>query len=303
MKRIICFSFLILVVGIASAQQQTVAADSTNTALDSKMEVYVRENIPFKVPIPRTFVREADVLWETTVWRLIDLGQRQNHPLFFPVGENRKIGSRVNFFTLLLEAVERGEITAYDPFPVGEEFATANIWTHEQVVTNPGLITEGRESHQQSLATGRDTIIMIPGFNALEERDCMRLMIKEKIYFDSRHSVLRTEVIGIQPWFVFEQAIDGTDEVRLARVPIVWVYYPEIRPLLARHPVYNDFNEAQNISYDDFFIQHRYDGLIIKRGNIYNRRIDQYMMGVNALLEAQRLEDAIFNWEQDLWEY
>ena len=302
MKRIVFLSFFVLTVGMVSAQQP-VGIDSTITAVDSKMEVYVKENIPFKQPIPRANVREADVLWSTTVWRMVDLRQRPNLPLYFPVNPTRRIGGRVNFFTLLLDGVERGEITAYDPMPIGDEFSPLNIWTFEQVVNNPSLRDAPRETTQVSLATGRDTVIMIPGFNALEERECVRLMIKEKIYFDSRHSRLNIEVIGIQPWFVFEQTIEGTDEVMIRQIPVMWIYYPEARPLLARHAVFNEFNDSQNISFDDFFMQHRYDGVIWKRSNVHNRWIREFAPGVLALHEAASIENEIFNWEQDLWEY
>ena len=79
---------------------------------------------------------------------------------------------------------------------------------------------------------------------------------------------------------------------------------PEARPLLARHPVYNNFNDAQNISYDDFFMQKLYDGLIEKQSNVYNNRtIENYVKGIDALHEARRIEMEIFDWEQDLWEY
>jgi gliding motility associated protien GldN len=300
--RFICFIGIILLsVGIATAQPPTI--DSAATAVNAKMEVYIKENIPFKEPIPRVYVREADVLWETTVWRLVDLRQRQNMPLYFPVNPKR-IGSRVNFFTLLMEAVERGEITAYDPFSTGDEFAATQIRTFQQIAENPSLRSPPREVNEMSIITGRDTSYMVPGFNALLERECTRLLIKEKIYFDKRHSTMQFEVIGIQPIFNFDRVIEGTDETQQANVNVMWVYYPEIRPLLARHEVYNDFNEAQSISFDDFFMQHRYDGMIVRQGNVRNNRdIREYMSGVRALYEAQDIETKIFNWEQDLWEY
>jgi len=34
-----------------------------------------------------------------------------------------------------------------------------------------------------------------------------------------------------------------------------------------------------------------------------NRPISEFFKGEDALREARRLEEALFNWEQDLWEY
>jgi len=79
---------------------------------------------------------------------------------------------------------------------------------------------------------------------------------------------------------------------------------PEARPILARHPIFNRNNDAQNISFDDFFMQHRYSGYIYKISNVYNnRQIADYLTGLDVLYESQRIENAIFDWEQDLWEY
>jgi len=308
MKRIIC-SFLIsslVAVGIISAQPPSAGVDSATTAFEAKMEVYVKENIPYKKPIPFAPVREADVLYEKTVWRLVDLRQKRNHPLYFPTvkaNQHRRIGSRVNFFTLLMEAVERGEITAYNPFPITDEFATTQIMTYEDIIKDPNLVAESRTETQSSLATGLDTLITIAGKNQLKDNDVVRLIIKEKYFFDKRHSFLDRRVIGIQPIFMVEQPLpNGT--VISSPAPVMWLYFPEIRPLLARHSVFNEFNEANNVSYDDFFMQHRYEGLIIREANIYNNRyINEYQKGLDALFEAAFIEDEVFNWEQDMWEY
>ena len=305
-KRIFCSILVsgLLAVSIISAQQQaTAGVDTSTTAVDSKMEVYLKENIPFKSPIPFATVREADVAQEWTVWREVDLRQRQNLALYFPIAPTRRIGGRVNFSHLLLDGVARGEITAYDPIPISDEFAPNQIRSYEQITSNSGLQFESTESREVSPFTGADTIVITPGLNVIEDYEVNMLWIKEKWYFNSRSSRLECRVIGICPVYIFLRAVDG-GEPRRYMVPVMWIYMDEARPLLARHPVFNDFNDAQNISYDDFFMQHRYFGMIFKQSNIHNnRRISEYMMGLDALHEASSIENEIFNWEQDVWEY
>ena len=304
MKRIFFSLVLMGAVMITSAQEPvTAGVDSLATATDGKMEVYEKENIPFKRPITFAHVREADVAAEWTVWRLLDLRQRQNLPLYFPTNPKR-MGSRVNLFELLIGGVESGELTAYDPRVIADEFAANQIRTYEQITGNPSLKYEDTEQRTVSPFTGIDTIIIMPGLNVLNDYSPMQLIVKEKWYFNRRLSRLECRVIGLQPIFVFSRLADDGGDATNYRVPVMWIYMDEARPLLARHPVYNDFNEAQNVSYDDFFMQHRYDGLIIKEGNIYdNRMIADYMSGLDVLHEAARIKDEIFNWEQDLWEY
>jgi gliding motility associated protien GldN len=299
MKRISKFFlvFGLLTAGTLSAQQPAARVDSTTTALDSKIEVYQKENIPYKKPVPYAPVREADILWEYTIWVEVDLRQKQNFPLYFPTNP-KTIGSRVNFFTLLMQGIERGEITPYDAFPVSDEFAMKTTW--DAIRSTPTIQEADRTEQQISIFTGNDTSIFIKGKNLLDDENIQRIVIKEKRYFDKKHSTYNRRVIGIQPVFMYLR--QGADQP--TRIPVCWIYMDEARPLLSRHAVFNDFNEAQNISYDDFFMQHRYDGRIIRQGNVYNNRsIIEYASGLDALYESQRIENEIFDREQDLWEY
>jgi len=301
MKRIISIFLAsgLWAMGTLWAQQPAPAAkvDSAKTAVDSKAEVYQKENIPFKKPIPYAFVKEADVMKEWIVWREIDLRQRENFPLYFPTNP-KTIGSRVNFFSLLLTGVERGEITPYDPFPVSDEFAHKITW--EQVKANPSLRESDRTEQSTSIFTGNDTTLFIKGKNLLEEENIQRIVVKEKIIFNKKYSRLERRVIGFCPVFMILR--EGATEP--SRIPVMWIYMDEARPLLARHPVFNPNNMAQNISFDDFFMQKRYKGTIRKIANLYNNRsIDEYTSGLDVLYEAKRIEQEIFDWEQDVWEY
>jgi len=296
---VIIWVFGFMTVGTLSAQQPVVAKiDSATTAHDSKIEVYQKENIPYKKPIPYAPIREADVMYERTIWREIDLRQKQNYPLYFPIAPTKKIGGRVNFFTLLMEGIERGEITPYDPFSPSDEFALPIKYAN--ILANPSIRQEDTRETTVSVYTNRDTVITIKGRNLLEDGNIERIRVKEKYIFDKRHSTLIRQVVGICPVFMFLRP--GTDEP--VPIPVCWIYMPEARSLLSRHAVFNDFNEAQNMSYDDFFMQNRYSGRITKMANIYNNRsISEYASGLDALYESKRIEDEIFDWEQDLWEY
>ena len=282
----------LLAVGSLSAQQPVAAVDSSTTAVDYKIEVYQKENIPFKKPIPYVHVREGDVVFEKIVWRMVELSEKQNLPLYYPTAP---IGSRVNLVNLLMKGVETGEITPYDPNDLYNEFS--------RKISKVEL--------DQNFGAKNDTIDvadedgnMISQIRDVPRRmdEVKRLLIKEKIYFDKKHSVLNRVVIGICPIRVFSR--DGDDESPLDMVKTMWVYMPEARNVLARHPVFNRFNDAQNISFDDFFMQNRYSGHIYQVSNVFNNRaINEYASGIDALYEAQRIETEIFDWEQDLWEY
>ena len=47
--------------------------------------IYVKEHHPAKRVIPYTPLREADVMWLKRIWRVLDLREKINHPLYYPV--------------------------------------------------------------------------------------------------------------------------------------------------------------------------------------------------------------------------
>ena len=62
-------------------------------------------------------------------------------------------------------------------------------------------------------------------------------------------------------------------------------------------------NNAQKRSYLDIFEKRMFSSRITMESNIMNREISDYMIGLDALLEADRIEEEMFNTEHDLWEY
>jgi hypothetical protein len=88
------------------------------------------------------------------------------------------------------------------------------------------------------------------------------------------------------------------------RKKLFWVFYPEIRNLLAKNESLNARNSARNYSFDDLFLIRNFDGYIIKEENVYNNRpIMDYASAEYASKESDRIKNAIFDYEQDLWEY
>ena len=74
--------------------------------------------------------------------------------------------------------------------------------------------------------------------------------------------------------------------------------------MLINAPVFNLVkNDAERRTYDDVFWKRMFSSTIIKEANVFDRSINQYMIGLDALLEANRIKEEIFNLEHDLWEY
>ena len=86
--------------------------------------------------------------------------------------------------------------------------------------------------------------------------------------------------------------------------PIFWVYFPEARKVLINAEVFNSAkNDAERRTYDDVFWKRMFGSTIVKESAVMDRNVNEYMVGLDALLEAERIKEEIFNIEHDLWEY
>ena len=266
------------------------------TAQDIKTEVYVREHIPNKQPVPYTYVREADVMWAKDVYRIIDLKQKQNLSLYYP---SHPIGDRMSLVDLLLYGIDTEGIRAFSTDDQLNEFTIPMTRDQIDEAFEAGIDT----IPTQDLNTGEIINTVITQERKTEE--VKQLMIKEKWFFDKNHSVMKVRIIGICPIRVYNQLDDqGLPTDLILRERTFWVYYPEVRPLLTNHEIYNQHNDAQRISFDDFLMQRRFSSFIIGVSNVYNnRRIVSYALGLDALLEADKQRQWLFEMEHDLWEY
>jgi len=249
------------------------------------------KDIKDKSPIPYAHLREADVMWSKKVWREIDLRKKMNQPLYYPT---TPIGDRASLITIILAEIKSGTVNAYDAV-IGGDDMTVKI-TQADIDRNMGAKIDSSASIQIAPGVFRDTIIV----NEPNPDEIKQLQIQEEWYFDKKLSRMDVRILGIMP--IRHYYNDEVGEYQKAK--ICWIYYPDFRDTFASHEIYNPDNDAHRISFDDFFMQRRFSSTIIAESNVYdNRQINQYETGKEALIEAERIKEYIFNVEHDLWEY
>ena len=59
--------------------------NKTNAQTFNRVGIYDEEHIPARKPIPYYFLHESDVMWKKRIWRIIDMREKINHPLYFPI--------------------------------------------------------------------------------------------------------------------------------------------------------------------------------------------------------------------------
>jgi len=272
--------------------EDSITDQSTWSGLD---QIYKRQHINEKKPIPYEPIREADIMWSKLVWRMIDFRQKMNMPLYFPT---EAIGDRMSLIKVLMDAVESEELSAYKP-------SIDDLNEFMQPINYDDVLEEFDAQDVVSTATdpvtGEPIEIVVPGTIRTEE--VLQLLVKEMWFFDRKRSMMEVRIIGLCPIRVYYKPEDmAREEIQYKK--LFWVKFPEAREILAQKEVYNPFNDAERRSYDEIFHKRYFDGFVVQESNVYNNRmIQQYTMGVETLLESERVEDWIYRYEHDLWEY
>jgi gliding motility associated protien GldN len=285
MKRVAIF-----IVGLAFSAAAAIKLPAQVT------EVYAREHIANKAPVPYSYIREADVLWAKDIYRIIDLKQKQNFPLYYPT---KPIGDRINLVDLILKGIEDQGIRAFSADDRLNEFTIPLTRDQIDEVLDAGIDT----IPIVDVITNQTVLNIVPKPRKTDE--VKQILVKEKWFFDRNHSVMSVRIIGLCPIRVYNKLDDqGLPTDVVLKKQTFWVYFDEIRPLLSNHEIFNRNNDAQRISFDDYFMQRRFNSYIFAESNVYdNRVIMSYALGIDALLEAEQIKEKLFDIEHDLWEY
>lgn len=186
--------------------------------------------------------------------------------------------------------MKTGEITAYDISSTDEFLAPMSYWevVNRQTDTIHRTLQRPYPPYDQY-----DTII----YSEFDPSTVLQLRIKEDWYFDKQRSQMMVRIIGLCPVIIKDR--EGVEVPE----PLFWIHFPEARNVLAKSQIYNRYNDAERRTYDEVFWKRMFSSYIYKESNVYDRRIGEYMKGIDALFEAERIKNELFNFEQSLWEF
>jgi len=251
---------------------------------------YEEEHVKTDEPMPYQFLREADVMWSKTIWRRIELTEKMNHILYFPIVPK---SGWMSLIDLLLYGIHKGGLTPYDEVSP-DEFAV--ILTEEEVHTRMGA--KSSVSMVETLEGWKEVTIDEP----YHSEKVKAYLVKELWFFDKQRSVLEVRIIGICPILQYYREDDVDEEEPLYKKTF-WIYYPEAREILASQASYTANNDLKSITFDDVFQKRFFSSYIYQESTPYSRNLMEYTTGLDLLLEAESIKETIFNFEQDLWEY
>ena len=246
--------------------------------------------------LSREPVRGADVIWETKIWRMIDFRERFNQFFYYPL-EKEGIEDRKNLVYTVWNAILNGEITVFEDdefkIPIDNELLKRRYTK---------IDTLWLEIEDEEGITDYQAVIVPKDFNS---EDIYQLKLKEIWYLDKEVSTISVQIIGMA--FVMQDIrVDDEGEYELrGNVTLFWVPFmsESVKNLLANNYVYRDYNLAVLPSWEQIFYTRYFNSFIIREDNIHNRYINDYLLGMDALKEAERIETTIFEMEIDMWDY
>ncbi|HYC41282.1 MAG TPA: gliding motility protein GldN [Chitinophagaceae bacterium] len=253
-----------------------------------------KSSLTARSPLPYEHLRWDDALYAEKVWRELDLREKMNQTFRYNAVDDN--GSQL-FINMLLKAVNSGEVTAF----ADDRFTTPMSTTDLSLITAGKVDTALKyDINDVTKVVGR--VITRAAFDA---NSVVKLRIKEEWVFDREASRMFVRILGIAP-LKTEYLPNGQER---GSSVLFWVYYPDLRPMLAKAEVYNPKNMGQSrMTWEELFESRMFSSYIVK-STLDNPRMLNLRQLVDrrdpilALLEGENVKEKIFNYEQDLWSY
>ena len=292
-------NFLIVIISISGSVASFAQANLLNAKTPKQIGIksaaqLISDN---DKPLEYGYVDDRDVLMGKTVWEIIDLGEKINFPLYFPI-DTTNIGSdRRSLYDVLTKGIRSGKITeVYSDSYFNTKKSYKDIASS---LTRIDTTDAGKEQINAGAAISQEYILK----RDLTAQDVTQYKIKGYWYFDNRQGELKYRLLGICPVTpdVYTLNSDEKDYIEL-----FWVFFPDARKVLHSAKSFNDKNSSMPISFDQILNSRRFNSVIYQEENVYGDRTIVSYMKDNAqkqLLESDRVKGKIRDFEENMWNY
>lgn len=191
MKKVLVGLFSVVFSAGAFAQLGNLS-NSTKPVHEQEVPVdgyYENLDIENRKVIPYAPIRQTDVAFKKRVWREIDLRERINRAYASPLS---------NLMTIIVDALQKGELTAYDSTP-SEEDPSGDSFKHvlsvEQAMMRLGgdsVLVEEYNENNEVISSRWET-------RKFDYTQVVKFRIKEDWIFDKQRSIFEPRIIGIAP--------------------------------------------------------------------------------------------------------
>lgn len=294
LKNVLIVVFSLLMTGQAFAQGNVLNAKTPDQMFEVTDEQKANDN---DNPLPYGYVEKRDVLWAKNTWEVVDLDERINFPLYYPV-DTMNIGSdRRSLYDVLVKNIKNGKIDAiyrdsYFTEKITLDDISAALVTTDTTDDGFRELNEGLPISNYNIETKRITSYDIQAYR-----------MRGYWYIDKRQGELKYRLLGIAP---VSGDINFLDDDTVSNIELFWVWFPGARDVLHKAKAFNRKNTSMPISFDHLLNSRRFGGIIYKEDNVQGDRLVKEYINDNAmmqLMESNRIKEQIRDIEQDLWNY
>ena len=251
-----------------------------------------------RTPLPYQQLRAEDAAYDERLWREIDTREKINLPFRYSANEDN---GNQRFISILLKAIQdgpdNGGVTAFNP--IDDRFTTPMTKAEVAKAVSGGSVTVPIYDSLGNVIGNKETMqeVNLDSF--------YKFRIKEEVIFDKQSSRLFWRILGIAP----VKRVITASGVDLGDTELFWVYYPDMRSIFAKYYVYNGKNYGARMTWEDLFESRMFHGRIIK--STLDNPFDNYLKNetglkdrpILQLLQGEKIQNEIFNYEQNLWSY
>jgi len=236
--------------------------------------------------------------------------KRVSRDIYFADPANRYLVPSVmdrNLIDILLKGVESNSVTAYQSY-------NSSINRLEEPISLDSSVNALKDIIDTKV--GQFTPRQYGDFKVLSK---LGLRLVEDWYFDTNRSEFKSFIIAVGLMYAGNSVLltlknDDKDlsnaAIKLGEVgddmsPLFWVNYPTIREYICGFRVYHP-NEKIRYSFDDVFQLRYFSSLIIEESNVEGLKLadrPDLKLGLDKLLEADRIKKSLIQYEQDMWQH
>jgi len=254
-----------------------------------------RKAVQQRTPLAYQKLREEDALFSEFVWEEIDGREKINRPFIYQAYDD---SGDQRFFALLLRAIENDGVVPFSAEGGDDRFTKPISFDDVNAMLKGSLDTQLVQNINNPNVF--DTSIIYNTKLAPNPDSIYTFRLKEQFIFDNKTSRMYCRIIGLAP--VATIVINNKPIKRT----LFWIYYPELRPTLAKNQVYNPKNISNRITWEELFESRYFNGYIVKStlDNYNDKMLNAMFKDPNKrLLEGEKIRQRIFDYEQDRWVY
>jgi len=251
---------------------------------------------------------ESDIMFKRTLWRVVNLKEKQNRPLFALNHEISKI---------IIDAVKKGELMAYKNDSLTKSLTTPEFGkslakgsgepSAEEVESLNQARSEWNEIQQAKKRANRNYVVQPfneaaagGGIAEYLPKEIDRMEIKENVIFDKKKSQIKYDIQAITLYV--KNTDSGLDQ------PLGSFSYKELAKVFRDHPKeaiwYNTQNEANHLNLADAFDLRMFSSYIKKVSNPGDDELSAIHGGSQqAILASQRAMEELVEFESTLWSH